>query len=302
MSENGQHPRITVEIITPQIAATLLGTMPANRPLRQAMVKRYAREMIAGRWLLNGEAIKIDRRGKLIDGQHRLNAIVMAETPVKILVVRGVDERAMITLDTGVARNFYDASLIAGKPYSARVGPIARIWANYEAGRGSNGGGRLPTPSHQELSALIEAHPAIAESAVYVSKFKNIAACHPSVQGFVHAYVSEKYDREMADTFVQCLAEGANLSKTDPIYVLRRRLIDDAALNGRRYDQYYVLALTIKTWNAWLDGEQIQVLRYGTKGNAAETFPQFRVDRAATKAQRQAARLRAQRAATKEEK
>jgi len=277
-------PKIAIETITPQVAATLLGTMTTNRPLRKRAVNQYARDMIAGRWLLNGEAIKVDRSGRLIDGQHRLSAVMAAKASVSMLVVRGVDESAMITLDTGVARSFNDVATIAGKSYARSLGPIARWWFKYQSGS--------PTvnysPTHQEIDAILVAHPVIEDSAGFIYRHKTLRMdCVASVQGFVHAYAAERYDREMADTFMQDLNDGASLGKTDPIYLLRKRLVED---HRATLESSHVLALTIKAWNAWLAGEKIANLRWVTGGQAPEDFPRFSIDLAKPKAYRTRAR------------
>lgn len=267
-------PRITVERVTPEIAAQMLGTMSGNRPLRQRMVNRFAREMIAGKWLLNGESIKVSREGRLIDGQHRLNAVIAAKVPVMLFVVRGVDPDAFLTLDTGVSRNYYDATTIAGRDWLREAGGIARMWYRYERGFGS-AQGRIPA-SHQEMDAVIEQHPGIPDSARFIKTLKVVQnKCNASVQGFVHAYASEKYDREMADSFMQDLNDGARLEKTSPIYALRVRLVDYAE---RKPDQVHVLALSIKAWNAWINGDKLQTIRWTTGGATPEEFPKFSVD------------------------
>jgi hypothetical protein len=61
----------SVEMITPQKAVEILDTKNFNnRPVSQFTVDRYAQEMKAGRWKLNGEPIIFGKSGRLIDGQH----------------------------------------------------------------------------------------------------------------------------------------------------------------------------------------------------------------------------------------
>ncbi len=292
-SDNGHTPRITIETVTPESASRMLGTMKGNRNLRNRVVQRYAREMIGGKWLLNGEAIKLATDGRLIDGQHRLNAVVLAKVPVKMCVVRGVDAAAMITLDTGVGRTFHDIGVIAGRSYTQAVGPIIRWWFKYQTGS--------PTvanvPSVQEMQDILDRHPQIADSAAFICKLPTVRVrCVPSVQGFVHAYATEKYDREMADSFMQDLNDGAALDKTSPIYVLRKRLVDSS--ENKRPEVTHVLAWTIKAWNAWMDGDKIQVLKWSpASASAPEDFPRFAIDKPLTRAQRLSASRRNQNAA-----
>lgn len=267
-------PRITIETVTPQDAARMLATMTGNRNLRNRVVNRYAREMIAGRWLMNGEAIKLAKDGRLIDGQHRLNAVVLAKIPIKMCVVRGVDAGAMITLDTGVARTFHDVGTIAGRSYTNTVGPIIRWWGKYLNGSPSV----AYSPTMQEMQQILDDHPGIQESAAFIQKLKVVRfRCVQSVQGFVHSYASERYDRDMADLFMNDLNDGANLDKTSPIYVLRKRLVDPS--NEARPEPTHALAWTIKAWNAWVAGDKIQVLKWVSSAEkGAEPFPRFTVD------------------------
>lgn len=266
-------PKITIESVTPDMAAQLLGTMHGNRTLRKKIVEQYAREMIAGKWLLNGESVKVAANGRLVDGQHRLNAIIMAKRAVQMCVVRGVDEAAMITLDTGVGRSFSDWSTISGRSYTAVIGPIARWWYKYESGS--------PTtnykPSHQELEQVIATHPAIFDSAAFVMKHKVITSrCIATVQGFVHAYTSEMFDRELSDLFMMELDSGAQLRDGNPVLALRRRLVDENNATGKR-ESSHVLAWTIKAWNAWLAGESIKRVTWSPQGagSGVESFPRF---------------------------
>lgn len=270
-------PSIQIEHVTPEKAAAWLGTMRGNRPLRNRAVQRYAREMLTGRWLVNGEAIKFDREGRLADGQHRLNAVILAKKTVPMLIVRGIDEGAMITLDTGVGRTFFDATTIAGKDYPRNAAAIARLWYLYES---KNAVARRIIPSHQDIQNMIDLHPSIIESGRWITHLRTVSSrCLPSVQGFVHAYVSEKVDRDMANSFMEQLNEGSQLADTDPIFHLRKRLIDEN-MSGKRMEQDYVLAITIKAWNAWIEGGKFsstRTLRWRS-GIGAEAFPQFSCD------------------------
>src|SRR5262245_13650208 len=125
-------PIIKIEVITPAMAGQMLGTSAGNRSLRKAAINRYARDMVADRWVLNGEGIKFDAAGRLVDGHHRLNAVIAAQKPQSFLIIRNVPTDAMLTLDTGIGRSFYDAGIVAGKNYDSRVGPIARWWYRYD--------------------------------------------------------------------------------------------------------------------------------------------------------------------------
>lgn len=264
-----QHPTrpkldVKVETVTPQMASTYLGTIDKQRKMRRSKVEQYAREMMSGRWHLNGEPLIFSRDGRLKDGQHRLHAVVMAKTEIPFLVVRGIDPAAMATIDTGSSRSYGDVvTLRDGPSVGATMAAIARWWWLYENTAFVTSKTAL---SHQELDALVEAHPNIENAALRAqrSKFKRHAPA--SVIGFVSSYLSEKDDADMAELFLTDLEKGANLDEDDPIFVLRRRLLE-----MDRRDSREILALIIKAYNDWIDGVKIQVLVWRT----GEQFPRF---------------------------
>ena len=71
----------SIVTITPEEAAKMLETNQRNRNVSKNAVAAMARDMTAGHWRLNGEAIRIDGDGNLIDGQHRFSACVMSGGP-----------------------------------------------------------------------------------------------------------------------------------------------------------------------------------------------------------------------------
>ena len=89
-------------LVTPQIAKYYLTKNKVNRNLSNAVVARYARDMSAGAWDMTGEPISFDTDGNLSNGQHRINAIIMADTAILMSVIHGVDLGANI--DSGNAR------------------------------------------------------------------------------------------------------------------------------------------------------------------------------------------------------
>ena len=85
-----------VEKITPEKAREYLNANtrnPRGQKIRMARVKQYAHDMVNGLWELNGEAIVFDRNGVLKNGAHRLAAVILANAPVEMVVIRGVDEK-----------------------------------------------------------------------------------------------------------------------------------------------------------------------------------------------------------------
>lgn len=94
-----------VEIVTPEKAKEYLERNTDNyRKLDMSKVRILADEMKSGRWQLNGESIRFAKSGKLLDGQHRLAAILKANVPVKTAVTFDVDDDVTI-FDIGTSRS-----------------------------------------------------------------------------------------------------------------------------------------------------------------------------------------------------
>lgn len=105
--------KIAVETITPEMAAEWLTLNMVNRRIEPKRVEAYAYDMREGAWQLNGEAIRFNTTGKLIDGQHRLSAIASAGIPVTMVVMRDVSDDVSI-YDRGRVRSTADAMIIDG--------------------------------------------------------------------------------------------------------------------------------------------------------------------------------------------
>ena len=114
------------QFITPAIAEEYLGKMRHNRTLRQQHVDRLAKDIANGRWTDSNDAIAFNEAGELINGQHRLNAIIKAGVGAQLLVVKGLEAKAMTNLDAGAKRLPSDALHLMGETASralARLTP-----------------------------------------------------------------------------------------------------------------------------------------------------------------------------------
>ena len=98
-----------VESITPSIArAYLAQNIDNNRHLSDRIVAVYAQQMQKGEWKFNGDSIRFDEKGRLIDGQHRLSAIAKAGITIECIVVRGLSSDSVESIDMGRKRTVGD--------------------------------------------------------------------------------------------------------------------------------------------------------------------------------------------------
>lgn len=115
-----------VETITPEIAKTMLGENVNNRRISRDNVNLFAREIRNGEWRFNGEAIKFGKDGRLLDGQHRLLAVIAADKPLTTLVIRGLEDETQQTMDSGKTRTLGDVLTLRGEKNSTQLASLAR--------------------------------------------------------------------------------------------------------------------------------------------------------------------------------
>lgn len=88
---------ISVEVINPSEAEAYLKNNAMHRKIKQKKVDEYMKEMQDGKWALNGKSLIFDSNGRLLNGQHRLSAVVQSQVPLTTVVIRGVDPTVLET-------------------------------------------------------------------------------------------------------------------------------------------------------------------------------------------------------------
>lgn len=94
--------------ITPELAKKWLAANKDNRHARPSHINNLAREIKNGKWTLTHQGIAFSSAGRLIDGQHRLEAIIASGEPVFMAVFIGLDDNMFGALDRGIRRTLTD--------------------------------------------------------------------------------------------------------------------------------------------------------------------------------------------------
>lgn len=274
-SPNGSTQAVPVpEIvtITPDLARdwTLLNTR--NRKVRYMTVERFARDMAAGNWVLNGESIKIAADGTVLDGQHRLYACIKAETPFQSVVIRGLPLEAQDTIDTGMARKFADQLTLRGEVNTAILGAIAR-WAYRWLHGVKMSGATDQDPTHNEMFALLEAEPRIREASTFAvaarTRFKSV---NGTVWGMAWLLFHGS-DHLTAEVFLEKVLSGKDIGAGHPALAFRNR-IWNAREAGERLTPYEQLAYLIIAWNAFKDDRPLKIVKFPNGKLTPKNFPE----------------------------
>lgn len=262
-----------METVTPAKAREYLGFNDRNRSLNKTSVRVLAGAIMRGEWIMNGETIKFDQQGKLIDGQHRLAAVISAEMPVEILVVRNAGFEAQDTVDTGTRRNLGSQLKIRGEDkYLTLAASVSWLYKfqNYRSRFIDMVGGQT-YPTVKQGLMILENNPGLRDCLQIASK---INYKHKAPAGVMTAlsYKFASLDQQDADVFFEYLLSGAELEEDDPIFVLRETLSRYADQKPRPNQAMYA-AIIVKAWNAYREGRRVQRLSWSPGGSRREAFP-----------------------------
>lgn len=259
---NMARPSVVVEevTITPVLAELWLQKNSHNRPISAGTVNIYARDMMAGNWQANGETIKFSTSGTLLDGQHRLTAIIESGVAIRTYVVFGLPDETFRTIDTGRRRQMGDVLAIEGEPNRFQLAAALHIVWRFERGllfraKVSEGS----TPTHAELADILARHPDIRDSITHGFAVKNLLGAGMATG--LHFLFAQR-DRATADAFFTALGTGENLSRGNPVLTLRNRLMENQSQRAR-LPRVEVIRLVVKAWNAVREGRQLLTIKLG---------------------------------------
>lgn len=260
----------TKQLITPAVATKLIQSNTHNRKISQPVLLRYVADMLNGRWKQDtGETIKISKKGRILDGQHRLHAVVKSGVSNYFYITTGLDEDVFDVIDTGKSRNAADAFTIADIKNSYQLSAILVYFnllkENKRKGRQVN--------LRQTNSELLEQYyeeplfwqNITNKTAVLYTAFAKILP--GSVIGGFLAYLY-KLNPEKAEDFMEQLCTGLNVTNQS-IALLRNKLMQDR-MSPRKMPPSLKMALIIKTWNYYTKGIEVKILKYDTVN---EEFP-----------------------------
>lgn len=258
-SKNGKI-EITMSLVhvTPELAQKWLDNGDNWRPLSLPRAQRLAGAITRGEWKFNGDTIRFDEHDKLMDGQTRLTALILAKKALDMLIVRGIKRSADSSIDTDQAVRKLDDRL-KHKGYSntrtassitKRMDRGARKWSpNTRATTKS-------APTFEELLKTFDKN----EDLIVKWSARNHSMLGPYNSATCYQFcVFEREAPVLAERFFKAYSSGASLPAGDVVLQLHRRLM-------RRNEMKYVLTeasfveLLIEAWQAWRSGRPTKKL------------------------------------------
>lgn len=267
-----------VKTINPALAEELLKNNVFNRTVHKKTVNFYASQMRRGQWELNGEPIIIAKSGRVLDGQHRLYAVIESNTTIKTLMIYGVEDRTFDTINQGKPRSGGDVLSIAGVPNARRASSIISVYNRMKTRsevliKGSNHDKELGF-SKRDILNMYKSNPIFWENITKLSStlYSTKRLFSLSEMGGTMAYLilEKNHPEEKIFSFFKQLV-GDEEVRNNTINLLSDRIVN-ASLRGMKIESKHKTALLIKTFNAYLVGREYKSLYYN---ESTEDYPTY---------------------------
>lgn len=259
--------------ITPEVASELLAlNTKGQRTISRDAVERYATDMATLDWVFNGAPLLISNTNELLDGQHRLSAIIESGESQVVLIVRGIDPVAMSTIDAGRRRSYADSLKIRGFANHTAVAAInARIWYWFHGNYGTRGVARVAdpkylssTPSNAQkdfwMNTVEKAYEiTIAHAATFANRAYSLRrGISTGTYGLAWVILSG-VDKDLREQFFhELLVEAESPKSGYPITALTNRL---SRLRPREeFSQVDQLDALFVTYNHWVAGKELKTI------------------------------------------
>ncbi len=253
--------------VTPAMASDWLKCNTHNRPIRHSHIRFLADEIAHGNWQINGQAIVISDDEQVLDGQHRLHAIIESGIAIKTLVVYGITREAFKTIDTGVVRTGADVLGLwfpeAPNNIVKAVATAVRWCKELECGFY----GTHRKIGNTEIIAYVAKHAELWRCAEILNGYPKDARPISLGCGAALYEVFNRNDTLLAETFMRKFYTGEQIGIHEPEYIVRQLLLRDA----QRLAAYPIevrMKMIVKAWNQRRRGNDVatrQAIALGPK-------------------------------------
>lgn len=241
--------------------APVLGEQGTNRKLSLPTVQAYAREMLDGNWVFTHQGAAFDQCGNMKDGQHRLEALVLASATkpdirIPMVIWYEIPDYSQDAIDTvrrRVPGDFLAMDGHASGPRLSKIIQLIDLYDRREPGKINHEYWKARVFTAMYIRArgreIEAAQPGELNRAARIGGVL-MKTFTPSAVGAAWFLLLRNNDRAVVEEFFEALATGANLDARDPrlgIRNWRTNLRNDNV----RTEGYMLLAALLKSFNQW---------------------------------------------------
>lgn len=231
---------ITRTCITPKQAQQYLDGHENYRRLNMKRAKKYAEVMNMGAWEV-GPPIVFDETGTLIDGQTRLQAIILHGHPVEFAVIHGMNGSAAKVFDNGSNRRGADVLRhcegFAGKKTRLYQTVIRAIYVGCPRHQRD----RVTLLNCEYPTIYAEFKDAVDFTAMSFNKSSRVAgAVAPFYGAFGRAYIRHPEAADLLARIAQALHDLRFDDRLDPIRLYQKWSMTTKATGWEAYCEKYL--------------------------------------------------------------
>jgi len=251
--------------LTPEFAGKLLKHNNRNRPIRQSRIAKLSTAMRLGKWKYNGDAVRIDKNGNLLDFQHRLLAILKSDTPIIADIVTGLDIDVFETIDIPQVRTGGDVFSMYNIKNANTVAAGVKLVLNIEDGNI----GLRASYDNQAMSDFAKKRGPnemrkLEKYAALGQKYRkylgsNVSPGHYCGLLYIMAKDDEEKPLAFFDELCNMLEKGH--TKNTPVRTLWEKLYWNPSA-AKSIPREKRIVFIIKAYLAWLENKPLKVLRW----------------------------------------
>lgn len=263
--ERGKRERFfEIVTVTPELASYMLEHNTHNRRLSARRTTTHTNMIKGGRWQTTHQGLAFDKTGRLLDGQHRLEAIVKAEMPVEIVVSFGWDTETFTAIDTGNPRTSDDLLYIDGMSYPVQRAAVARMLIMAEAPNKQ----AIPDKSGvaQRAREMADEDMDYALTVAWdLGATKKIMRTSSAAAAIYSIRKKSRFAYRLPE-FLEGLVTGANLPSGSPILKFRNNMVGTNHQRGGSWTAAHQAGCMILTWNAWVTDKKLGNMSWNSYG------------------------------------
>jgi hypothetical protein len=261
---------IEQQLVTPEMAKEYLKANTKNRKVDRFRVNHYAHLLKSGQFMSNGDTIRFDWNGVLIDGQHRLMAIAKTGIAATFIVVKGLNPETFKTIDMGKLRSNSDIFAIEGIKNSTNIS--SGIGRYLKLMKGMNGSRRANavedsitiTDIVEEYNKNPEAWQNLYSYAIKTSKEAHASISPAAIIAYT-SYFSAKTTSEKANDFFTDYVNNKGIAG-----MLYQKLIFNK-ISKKKLTTSEIHGLIMKAFYYYAKNKEVKILRVTTD----EDLPKF---------------------------
>jgi len=242
----------------------------SNRSSSAELINIMADDMLSGSWRFSHQGVALNDKGELIDGAHRLKAIIAADKRrpgVKVLMIvwHNIPSDAIDVIDLNRRRTPGDFLTMDGFRYGRTIAKAVKLVWLY---RNCNFDEKINRPYwtrarvsitvirelSRELEIMLKSSAPLASA---MGKYMNVSATLAAM-----CILNQQFDAFKVAEFFHGVRHGASTNDGDARFALRNWAVNNKDRSNRstRVEAWEYLGVTFKAFRRWRDGKSVQAL------------------------------------------